>query len=45
MTAKVHLDHAHMHFLLSEMVRIRRFEDKCVEMYQARENPRLPPSL
>ncbi len=37
MTAKVHLDHAHMHFLLKEMVRIRRFEAKCVEMYQAQK--------
>jgi pyruvate dehydrogenase E1 component alpha subunit len=37
MTAKVHLDHAHMQFLLKEMIRIRRFEAKCVEMYQAQK--------
>jgi pyruvate dehydrogenase E1 component alpha subunit len=35
MTAKVHIDRAHGLHLLREMLRIRRFEAKCVEMYQA----------
>ena len=34
MTVKVHLDHAHMRYLLAQMIRIRRFEDKCAELYQ-----------
>lgn len=35
MSAKPHLDHAHLLKLLKEMLRIRRFEAKCVELYQA----------
>ncbi len=34
MSVRVHLDHAHMRQLLKEMIRIRRFEAKCVEFYQ-----------
>jgi pyruvate dehydrogenase E1 component alpha subunit len=34
MSAKVHLDHAHNLHLLKEMIRIRRFEEKCFELYQ-----------
>jgi pyruvate dehydrogenase E1 component alpha subunit len=34
---KVHLDHAHNLHLLQEMIRIRRFEEKCVELYQAQK--------
>ncbi len=34
MTAKVHIDHAHMRHLLTAMLRIRRFEEKCFELYQ-----------
>jgi pyruvate dehydrogenase E1 component alpha subunit len=34
---KVHLDHAHGLTLLREMERIRRFEAKCVELYQAQK--------
>lgn len=34
MTGKVHLDHTHVHRLLSDMIRIRRFEEKCFELYQ-----------
>ena len=37
MSAKVHLDHAHLHHLLRQMVRIRHFEAKCVELYQAQK--------
>jgi pyruvate dehydrogenase E1 component alpha subunit len=37
MTAKVHLDHAHNLHLLKEMIRIRRFEEKCFELYQAQK--------
>jgi pyruvate dehydrogenase E1 component alpha subunit len=37
MTHKVHLDHAHLHHLLKAMIRIRRFEAKCVELYQAQK--------
>ena len=32
-----HLDHAHMRHLLKEMIRIRHFEAKCVELYQAQK--------
>ncbi|WP_299649273.1 pyruvate dehydrogenase (acetyl-transferring) E1 component subunit alpha [uncultured Tateyamaria sp.] len=32
-TLKPHLDHAHVHALLKGMIRIRRFEDKCAELY------------
>jgi pyruvate dehydrogenase E1 component alpha subunit/2-oxoisovalerate dehydrogenase E1 component len=34
MSVKVHLDHAHILHLLTEMLRIRRFEEKCAELYQ-----------
>jgi pyruvate dehydrogenase E1 component alpha subunit len=34
---KVHLDHAHLRQLLKSMMRIRRFEAKCVELYQAQK--------
>jgi pyruvate dehydrogenase E1 component alpha subunit len=37
MSAKVHLDHAHLHHLLRQMIRIRHFEMKCVELYQAQK--------
>ncbi|WP_237213283.1 pyruvate dehydrogenase (acetyl-transferring) E1 component subunit alpha [Falsiroseomonas oryziterrae] len=37
MTAKVHLDRAHGVHLLREMLRIRRFEEKCAELYQAQK--------
>ncbi len=37
MTKKIHLDHAHLLHLLKAMIRIRRFEAKCVELYQAQE--------
>ena len=33
MTAKLKLDHAHVHALLLGMIRIRRFEEKCYELY------------
>ncbi len=32
-TDKPRLDHAHAHTLLSSMMRVRRFEDKCAELY------------
>ena len=35
MSTKPRLDHAHLRHLLHQMVRIRRFEAKCVELYQA----------
>ena len=35
MSDKVHLDHAHARHLLRQMIRIRHFEAKCVELYQA----------
>lgn len=34
---KVHLDRAHNLHLLKEMIRIRRFEEKCAELYQAQK--------
>jgi pyruvate dehydrogenase E1 component alpha subunit len=37
MTEKLHLDRAHLHHLYREMLRIRRFEAKCVELYQAQK--------
>jgi pyruvate dehydrogenase E1 component alpha subunit len=37
MSNKVRLDHAHLHHLLRQMVRIRHFEAKCVELYQAQK--------
>ncbi len=35
MSDKVHLDHAHVRHLLTAMLRIRRFEEKCFELYQS----------
>ena len=35
MTDKVHLDHLHVRHLLTVMLRIRRFEEKCFELYQS----------
>jgi len=37
MSNKVHLDHAHARHLLRQMIRIRHFEAKCVELYQAQK--------
>jgi pyruvate dehydrogenase E1 component alpha subunit len=37
MSAKVRLDHTHLHHLLRQMIRIRHFEAKCVELYQAQK--------
>ena len=37
MNDKVHLDHAHVCHLLQQMIRIRHFEAKCVELYQAQK--------
>lgn len=37
MSGKIHLDRAHLHHLYRQMLRIRRFEAKCVELYQARK--------
>lgn len=37
MTEKLHLDRAHLQHLYRQMLRIRRFEAKCVELYQAQE--------
>ncbi len=37
MTDKLHLDRAHLHRLWRGMLRIRRFEAKCVELYQAQK--------
>jgi pyruvate dehydrogenase E1 component alpha subunit len=37
MTAKIRLDRAHLHHLWRQMQRIRRFEAKCVELYQAQK--------
>jgi len=37
MTARVHLDRGHMAHLLGQMIRIRAFEAKCVELYQAQK--------
>jgi pyruvate dehydrogenase E1 component alpha subunit len=37
MTEKIHLDRAHLHGLYRQMLRIRRFEAKCVELYQAQK--------
>jgi pyruvate dehydrogenase E1 component alpha subunit len=34
---KVHLDRAHLHHLYRQMLRIRRFEARCVELYQAQK--------
>jgi pyruvate dehydrogenase E1 component alpha subunit len=37
MTDKIHLDRAHLHHLYRQMLRIRRFEARCVQLYQAQE--------
>lgn len=37
MSSKIHLDRAHLHGLYRQMLRIRRFESKCVELYQAQK--------
>lgn len=37
MTQKILLDRAHLHHLWRQMLRIRRFEAKCVELYQAQK--------
>jgi pyruvate dehydrogenase E1 component alpha subunit/2-oxoisovalerate dehydrogenase E1 component len=37
MSTKVHLDRAHGLHLLRQMLRIRRFEGKCAELYQAQK--------
>jgi pyruvate dehydrogenase E1 component subunit alpha len=37
MSDKVRLDHAHAQHLLRQMIRIRHFEAKCVELYQAQK--------
>jgi pyruvate dehydrogenase E1 component alpha subunit len=37
MTEKIHLDRDHLHHLWRQMLRIRRFEAKCVELYQAQK--------
>jgi len=34
---KIHLDRTHLHHLWRQMLRIRRFEAKCVELYQAQK--------
>lgn len=35
--SKLHLDRAHLHALYRQMLRIRRFEAKCVELYQVQK--------
>ena len=35
MSEKPHLDRARLHELYRQMQRIRRFEARCVELYQA----------
>ncbi len=35
--AKLHLDRAHLHRLYRQMLRIRRFEARCVALYQAQK--------
>lgn len=37
MAEKIHLDRAHLHHLYRQMLRIRRFEARCVELYQAQK--------
>ena len=37
MSDKLHLDRAHLHALYHQMLRIRRFESRCVELYQAQK--------
>jgi pyruvate dehydrogenase E1 component alpha subunit len=36
-TAKIHLNRVHLQHLWRQMLRIRRFEAKCVELYQAQK--------
>ena len=36
-TLKPRLDHEHVRELLKGMIRIRRFEDKCAELYSKRK--------
>ena len=38
MSDKIHLDRAHLHGLYRQMLRIRRLEAKCVELYQAQQS-------
>jgi len=33
MTNKVHINREHLHYLLKQMIRIRRFEERCVTLY------------
>lgn len=37
MNAKIHLSRTHLHALFTQMLRIRHFEAKCVELYQAQK--------
>ena len=37
MSDKIHLDRAHLHGLYRQMLRIRRLEAKCVELFQAQQ--------
>jgi len=37
MSARVRLDHDHVRHLLRQMIRIRHFESKCAELYQAQK--------
>ncbi|TDP64128.1 pyruvate dehydrogenase (acetyl-transferring) E1 component subunit alpha [Roseateles toxinivorans] len=37
MSAKLHLDRQHLQTLYRQMLRIRRFESRCVELYQAQK--------
>jgi TPP-dependent pyruvate/acetoin dehydrogenase alpha subunit len=37
---KPHLDRAHLHALYRQMLRIRRFEGKCVELYECEQQNR-----
>src|SRR5512135_2441837 len=37
MNTRVRLDREHLHHLLRQMIRIRHFEAKCVELYQAQK--------
>jgi pyruvate dehydrogenase E1 component subunit alpha len=37
MTARIHLDRDHVRHLLRQMIRIRHFESKCAELYQAQK--------
>jgi pyruvate dehydrogenase E1 component alpha subunit len=37
MTTKIHLDRRHVQHLYAQMLRIRRFEARCVQLYQAQK--------